>query len=255
MPKNSIKKIEYGDVFRIGNHLLACADARDAEFISHLVGKRKIKLVCCDCPYGISYTETKAGFAHIKVPKNILNDNIASETEYSRFTAEWLAAIIPHLERKNSVYIFNGDKMLFALREGMERAGVHFSQLLIWLKSNSVIGRKDYLPAHELIAYGWYGTHDFKKSKDKTLIYCPKPSKSPDHPTQKPIPLIRRLILNSTDIGDIVYDGFTGSGTLGIACEQTKRIAVMIELDPEYCTTVIRRMGTLFDLKAERIKL
>lgn len=253
MQKGSIKKIDYGDAFRIGNHVLACADARDAEFVSRFVGKRKIKLVCCDVPYSVAYAESKAGFAKIRMAKNILNDNFASESEYSRFTQEWLAAIVPHLERKNAVYIFNSDKMLFALRDGMERAGVHFSQLLIWLKSNSVIGRKDYLPAHELIAYGWAGTHDFKKAKDKTLLYCPRPSRSPDHPTQKPVPLIRRLILNSTDIGDAVYDGFVGSGTLGIACEQTKRTAIMIERDSEYCATVIRRMNELFGLKAERI--
>ena len=255
MPKKLIKKIEYGDAFRIGTHLLMCADARDADLVNRLVGKRKIKLVCCDVPYSVAYAESKAGFAKIRVAKNILNDNFASESEYSRFTVEWLSAIMPHLERKNAVYIFNSDKMLFALREGMERAGVHFSQLLIWLKSNAVIGRKDYLPAHELIAYGWAGTHDFKKAKDKTLLYYPRPSSSPFHPTQKPIPLIRRLILNSTDIGDLVYDGFTGSGTLGISCEQTKRIAIMIERDVEYCATIIQRMEALFNLKAERITL
>ncbi len=240
-------------MFRIGNHVLACADARDAAFIDRFVGTRKIKLVCCDVPYSVNYAEAKAGFAKIRVAKDILNDDLGSESEYSHFTQEWLAAIVPYLERKNAIYIFNSDKMLFALRDGMERAGIHFSQLLIWLKSNSVIGRKDYLPAHELIAYGWFGTHDFKKAKDKTLLYCPRPSRSPLHPTQKPVPLIRRLILNSTDIDDVVYDGFAGSGTSGIAAEQTKRSSILIERDEQYVATIIARFQKLFGLAAERI--
>jgi len=143
--------------------------------------------------------------------------------------------------------------MLFALRDGMERAGVKFSQLLIWIKNHSVIGRKDYLPMHELIAYGWYGSHEFRKAKDKSLLFCPKPSKSPLHPTQKPVSLLRRLVLNSTSIGDTVIDCFSGSGSLGIAAEQTKRKSILIELDPEYCQTIIDRFAKVFGIKAKKI--
>jgi DNA modification methylase len=117
-------------------------------------------------------------------------------------------AITSHLERKNSFYIFNADKMVFALRDGMLKAGLKFAQLLIWVKTHAVIGRLDYAPQHELIAYGWFGTHEFVKGKDKSVLVYPKPNKSKMHPTTKPIPLIRHLILNSTRIGDVVYDAF-----------------------------------------------
>ena len=139
--------------------------------------------------------------------------------------------------------------MLFALRDGMIASNVKFSQLLVWIKNHAVIGRKDYLPMHELIAVGWYGTHKFCKAQDKSVLYHPKPHKSNPHPTQKPIPLLRRLILNSSNIYDIVYDCFGGSGSTLIACEQTKRRCIMIESDPEYCATIIDRCNTLFDLK------
>jgi len=251
--KNSVSKIAYGDIFRIGEHLLACGDATDADLVSRLIGKRQVNAIVSDPPYGVSYTQAKAGIAKIKVTKDILNDDISSEGEYAAFTEKWLRVAVPHLARKNSVYIFNADPMLFALREGMQKAGVRFSQLLIWIKSNAVIGRKDYLPQHELIAFGWHGTHEFRKAKDKSLLFSPKPSRSALHPTQKPIPLLRRLILNSTHIGDTVYDCFAGSGSTGMAAEQTKRITILIEGDEESCCTIIDRFAKLFGLTAEHI--
>ena len=135
----------------------------------------------------------------------------------------------------------------------MKQAGIHFSQLLIWIKSHAVIGRKDYLPMHELIAYGWYGDHIFKKSQDKSVLFCPKPNKSPLHATQKPLSLMRRLILNSTSIGDTIYEPCAGSGTTGIACEQTKRKSVMVELDIGYCQTILDRFERTLNIKATKI--
>ncbi len=249
-PKNSIK---YGDIFRIGNHLLACGDARDIKLVDRLIGQSKVKCLIVDVPYGIKAVESKVNFSKLKVNKNILNDDIVSEPEYVQFTKDWLKPIIPHLAAKNSSYIFNSDKMIFALRQGMEEAGLKFAQLLIWIKGHAVIGRRDYLPAHELIAYGWHGTHDFKKAQDRSLLFYPKPNKNPLHPTQKPVGLLRRLILNSTDVGDVVYDSFAGSGSLGIAAEQTKRISILIEREEEYCLTIIDRFKKLTNLKAVKL--
>jgi DNA modification methylase len=135
----------------------------------------------------------------------------------------------------------------------MKKVGVNFSQLLIWIKNHVVVGRKDYLPMHELIAYGWYGTHEFKRSKDKSVLYYPKPHSSPLHPTQKPVGLIRKIILNCTKTGDIVYDPFGGSGTTLIASEQTGRKCLMIEMDLEYCQTIITRFETLTGKQAKKL--
>lgn len=253
--KNQENLISYGDAFRAGNHIIACGDARDSELIDHLVGKTKIKAAIVDPPYGVRAVESKIGFSQIKVPKKILNDDIATEAEYAQFTKNWLMPIFPHLATKNSFYIFNADPMIFALRQGMEEAGVKFSQLLVWIKNQAVIGRKDYLLQHELVAYGWYGRHAFRKSKDKSVLWYPRPNRSPLHPTQKPVGLIRRLILNSAEIGDTVYDCFAGSGTLAVAAEQTKRSSISIERDEAYCRTILDRLEKLFGLKPKRIKL
>lgn len=248
--QNSIKT---GDIIVLGDHLLACGDCRDKELVARLIGTRKIKAVISDPPYGVAVTESKEGFQTLKKNKVIANDHLQSDGEYRAFTRAWIEAVIPHLAKKNSFYIFNADKMIFALREGMQDVGLKFCQLLIWVKTHAVIGRLDYAPQHELIAYAWFGTHEFVKAKDKSVIVYPKPNKSPFHPTTKPIGLIRRLVLNSTRIGDVVYDGFLGSGTTLLACEQTKRICIGIELDPEYCRTIIARFEKLTGIKATKV--
>lgn len=249
-PKNLIK---VGDVFEIGTHFLGCGDARDTAFVDRVIGSAKISLLLSDPPYGVAFVESKENFVAIKVNRKILNDGIVSESQYTQFTKDWLTPVVPHLANKNSVYIFNSDKMLFALREGMERSGIRFSQLLVWIKNHVVIGRKDYLPQHELVAYGWHGTHEFKKAKDKSILFYPKPSKSPLHPTQKPVGLLRRLILNSSDINGVIYDCFAGSGSTGIAAEQCKRRSILIEHDEEYCQTIINRFEREFGIKAKKI--
>lgn len=250
--KKSSNSIKYGDMFRLGNHLLLCADSRNKDMVAKIIGKHKIKSVIIDPPYGVAVTESKQGFQTLAKNKVIVNDHLQSDAEYRKFTRDWIEAVTPFIERKNSFYIFNSDKMVFALREGMMEAGVKFGQLLIWVKTHAVVGRMDYAPQHELIAYGWYGVHEFLKSKDKSVLVCPKPNKSKMHPTTKPLDLMRRLILNGTRIGDVVYDGFLGSGTTLLACEQTKRVCIGVELDPEYCQTIIDRFEKLTGLKAER---
>ncbi len=251
-PKRSIR---YGDAFRVGNHIVACGDARDADFVQRVIGKTKVKSVIVDPPYGVNMIQAKQGFSKLTVSKKILNDDITSESAYAQFTKDWIIPILPHLERKNSFYIFNSDLMIFAVREGMERSGVRFSQMLLWIKNHAVIGRKDYLPQFEAIAHGWRGTHEFRKAKDKSILWYPKPNRSPLHPTMKPVPLIRHLILNATKIGDTVYDCFAGSGTAAVAAEQVKRSSICIERDEAYCQTILDRMEKNFGLRAERIKL
>lgn len=246
--KKSLNSIKYGDIFSLGEHILICSDCRDKEIISKVIGQRKIKAVISDPPYGVAVAESKEGFQKISKNKIIENDHLQSDEEYIKFTKDWISPVLPYMENKNTFYIFNADKMIFALRQGMLDLGLKFSQLLIWVKTHSVIGRMDYAPQHELIAYGWYGTHEFVKSKDKSVLICPKPNKSKMHPTTKPLELIRRLVLNSTRIGDVIYDPFVGSGTTLLACEQTKRKCIAIEQDIEYCQTVIDRWRKLTGL-------
>lgn len=234
-----------GSVVELGQHRLFVGDCRDAASVAQFLQGEQIDLLLTDPPYGIAYVEGKAEFTGSKSHRPIANDGEQSEAHYRRFTRDWLFAAKPYYGKKNAAYIFHADRMLFALRGGMEDAGWKFGQMLIWLKTAAVVGRLDYLPQHELVAYGWCGTHLFRRSKDKSLLIHPRPSKSKLHPTMKPVGLLRRLILNSTEAGATVYDPFGGSGSTLIACEQTKRRCLMVEIDPKYGEVIMKRYEKL----------
>jgi DNA modification methylase len=70
------------------------------------------------------------------------------------------------------------------------------------------------------------------------------------HPTVKPVALVIDAIRDCSRRGDIVLDGFGGSGTTLIACEKTGRKARLIELDPTYCDQIVRRWQKLTGQKA-----
>jgi DNA modification methylase len=71
-----------------------------------------------------------------------------------------------------------------------------------------------------------------------------------EHPTQKPIALYERPIINHTAKGDAVYDAFGGSGTLVMACEKLERRALVMELDPRFVDLIVRRWQTSTGKKA-----
>lgn len=237
-------------MWRLGNHLLACGDSSDPEVLQKLINAEKINMILADTPYGVSVVESKVGISDSQNHAPILNDNIATDREYQAFTESWLNAIKSYLAPKNSVYIFNADKFVVPTILALKATGGKFAQLLIWAKTHAIVGRLDYLPQHELLVYGWFGTHKFYKSKDKSILVYPKPNKNTLHPTMKPIGLLRRLILNSTEIGDVVFDGFLGSGSTLLACEQTHRRCIGVEIDPKYCAVTIKRWESLTGQKA-----
>ena len=97
--------------------------------------------------------------------------------------------------------------------------------------------------------YQWYGdlaqsnVWDFNRSTEHTG----------NHPTPKPVELIAKAIKNSSKIEDTVFDGFGGSGSTLIACEQLNRNCYMMELDPKYCDVIVKRWETLTGKKAVKI--
>lgn len=247
-----MKDIQIGNLYQLGNHRLICGDATNPSHIKKLLKNDTIDLILTDPPYGIAYVETKIHESK-KSHRPIINDNITDETQYEKFSEAWLQSVSKHLSKQNSVYIFHIDKMIFPLRKAMDSSGISFRQLLVWVKTGSILSRLDYHPQHELIAYGWKGSHAFHKMADKSVLVCPKTRKNILHPTTKPLPLLRRLILNSTKSKAIVYDSFGGSGSCLLSCEQTGRHCRMIELDPAYCDVIIKRWERYTGNKAQRI--
>lgn len=239
--------IKSGNIYQVSDHVVGCGDCTDKDFVSQVIGENKINAIVTDPPYGVAYVENKKGVAKLAKTdaKAIKGDHLQSESEYADFTKRWLSAVTPHLASHNTFHIFGCDSMFLAMRDGIKDSGLHFSQMLVWLKNQPVMGRMDYLPQHELIAYGWYGKHKKPLSQMRAAIYHPRPQKSKLHPTQKPLGLLRKLIRNSTQINDTVYDGFLGSGSTALACAQLGRTCIGIEQDPEYVEKILLRLEKL----------
>lgn len=248
-------KASKGDIFKIGDHIIACGDSLDKAFVGKVIGQHKVRAVITDPPYGVAYVENKKDFLKLSTDENktIANDHLQSEEEYEEFTRKYLGTVIPYLEEYNAVYIFNADPMFPSLRAGMKSAGFYYSQMIIWLKNQPVMSRKDYLSMYELIAYGWFGKHKMERSKARNVIYHPRPSRSRLHPTQKPVGLLRKIIPNSTKVGDVVYDPFLGSGSTAVACEHLGRKCIGIELDEKYVEASIKRLEKLTGEKAVKV--
>ncbi|MDR1240724.1 MAG: hypothetical protein LBK29_02470 [Oscillospiraceae bacterium] len=129
-------------------------------------------------------------------------------------------------------------------------------QQLIWNKNALVLGRQDYQWKHEPCVYGWKSgdSHYFIDDRTQTTILeFNRPLRNDEYPTMKPVPMIAKLIENSSKEGEIVLDLFGGSGTTLIACEELNRKCFMMELDPRYCDVIIKRWENLTDKKAELI--
>ncbi len=258
MAKQKSIEVKTGDVFQLGDHRLGCGDSTYAELVAKVTGGQKIRQILTDPPYGVAYVENKAHFketigANISNTTKIAGDQLQTDSEYKDFTCRWLKAAVPHLAPYNTCYIFNSDLMMCALRAGMKEAGFYYSQMIIWVKNQVVVGRKDYLPQHEIIAYGWNGKHKMERAKGKSVIFYPKPSRSKLHPTMKPIGLLRKLILDTTKIGDLIYDPFGGSGSTLIAAEHTKRKCAMLEIEPAHVQTIIKRWQILTGKEAVKL--
>ena len=82
------------------------------------------------------------------------------------------------------------------------------------------------------------------RSVDNSVIRADKPAKNADHPTMKPVQLIRDMLENSSIGGDSVLDLFGGSGSTLIACQETGRKARLMELDPRFVDVIVRRWET-----------
>lgn len=246
--------IKQGDIYKLGNHKLICGDCTKKETLTKLIQNNKIDCLITDPPYGVEYNN-KNEFLNKYYTGNrnqtpILNDAI---DDYKQFFTKVLQNIKQFLNNYNTIYIFMSGVQLHNLRISIDETGYKFSQYLIWLKNNHVLSRLDYQPKTEYCLYGWYNHHKYYGEFNTDILEFPRPQKSKLHPTMKPIPLISKLIQNSTKEKMNILDVFGGSGTTLIACEQLNRNCYMIELSPEYCQTIINRWEEYTGQTAEKI--
>jgi DNA modification methylase len=250
-----------GDLWICGPHRVLCGDATDPEVVSRLLGERKPFLMVTDPPYGIeldSEWRDRAGLngcgpaepSYLKHrSKGHRETTISGDTR-----ADWsdAFALVPSLEVG---YVWHASKFTREVLDGLLRIGFLHHQQIIWDKGRTVLTRTHYWFQHEPCWYvrkkkaPWFG----KPGKNSTIWDSPSPKfimggsdeEKFDHPTQKPVDLMRKPILNHTKPGESVYDPFLGSGTTLAAAEVTQRVCYGLELDPKYADVVVQRWQAL----------
>jgi len=264
LPENPVSRL--GDLWLCGKHRVLCADATSPEAVARLLGDRKPFLMITDPPYGIeldSEWRDRAG----------LNGCGPAEASYMKHRtaghtvttisgdtrADWSEAfeLVPSLE---VAYVWHASKFTREVLDGLLRIGFLHHQQIIWDKGRTVLTRTHYWFQHEPAWYvrkknaPWYG----KAGENSTIWASPSPKfimggsdeEKYDHPTQKPVDLMRRPILNHLKRGQLVYDPFLGSGSTMAAAELTERACLGMELDPKYVDVIVQRWQTLVGKKA-----
>lgn len=228
-------KAKLGDIYQLGRHRLMCGDSTKAEDIDRLMDGVKADMVFTDPPYNI-------GYQGVSDKRTIQNDKMGDE----RFV-EFLKSSLMNCE---TMYVCCSWQYAHLFRRAIEENGNKIKAMIVWDKVNPAQHLDKYFKQHEII---WYCG---KFGGEKTLrgdIWQVKRQANTVHPTMKPIELIAMALQDNPD-KRIVYDGFGGSGSTLIACEQLNRKCYMCELDPHYVDVIIQRWENFTGQKAELIE-
>ena len=218
--------IVIGDLIEIGHHRLLCGDSTDSDAVARLMDGQKADMVFTDPPYGISHSgKGIKGAAKENDFGEILNDSDVQvaidffnlcQSEYSDSTMIfWGANYYPSIMPNGFGWLI-WDK---------EREGDIFSGAEIAFVNKGV--------KVDVFRHQWHGMIKASEKSDKRV-----------HPTQKPIALVDWCFKNYK-AGDLILDGFLGSGSTMVAAHQLNRKCYGMELDPKYCQVIVDRMHKL----------
>lgn len=213
--------------------------------------KGSVDLLCCDPPYEVSYG---SGGTINRVKK--FRDSLADlTTQHNDMTKGYDIGVFSELVRKlqgneiNAYFFCNKKQIPEYLKVYVGALKCKFD-ILCWHKQNALpTYANKYLTDTEYILYFHSGKgKTFPKSYEDAKTYYMgyinhSDKKRYRHPTIKPLPLIEKIIRNSSREGDLVLDPFMGSGTTAVACINTKRRFIGFELDKAYYDIAVKRVA------------
>lgn len=244
--------VKYGDIWKLGDHMLMCGDSLKETAVRSFTGDAKIDMIFTDPPYDMNmggagcFADSMAHCMKRVEPLTHFNPSVLS----------WLKDF-----PTSSYYIFTS-------KEGIPKyfdifKGYNFN-ILMWDKTNPVpFTSGTFLPNIEYLLYFSKKDKIWNNSLKPTEIYSKfyiseklqgrKDGGGDLHPTMKPLEPISRAIRISSRKGGAVLDLFGGSGSTLIACEQLDRRCYMIEIEPKNCDVIIKRWEAFTGKKAERM--
>ena len=250
IPENSPTRAKLGDLWALGAHRVLCGDSTDKNAVARLMDGKKADMVFTDPPYGVSYD---GGHANNKRREKLKGDeNVALYEPASKRAIEFSKS-------GAAFYLFHAGVKGFQAAAAAVAAGWEIRSELIWNKQMAQFGAigAQYKQKHEPFYYCFQKGHapQWFGAKNETTVWdCNRSSKNEFHPTQKPVELVTRALVNSSKEDDIVLDLFLGSGSTLIAAEKTGRICYGMEIEPKYTDVIIQRWENYTEKKAVKIQ-
>jgi modification methylase len=225
-----------------------------------------IDVIFADPPYNLQLT------GELQRPNNTVVDGVDDEwdrfgdfAEYDDFTRRWLAAAHRLLKDDGTLWVIGSYHNIYRVGAILQDFGFWILNDVVWRKTNPMPnfrGRR-FTNAHETLLWCAKGrdarykfnydamkslNEDVQMRSDWLIPLCTgverlKVEGKKAHPTQKPEALLYRVILASTDIGDVVLDPFFGSGTTGAVAHRFGRFWIGIERDPAYADIARQRIA------------
>jgi DNA modification methylase len=256
-----------GDCWRLGEHKLICADARNSSSFAELMGEDRARVVFADPPYNVRIDGHVGGLGSIKPREFAMACGEMSKAQFTHFL-KTIFLNVTAVSRDGSIHFVCMDWR--HIEELLSAASTIYSELknlCIWNKDNGGMGSL-YRSKHELIfvlkcgtaahvntielgrsgryrtnVWDYPGVNTFRSRRLDDLAM---------HPTVKPVALVIDAIKDCSRRGDIVLDPFSGSGTTIIAAQKSQRCARSMEIDPLYADVAIRRWENLTGRQATR---
>lgn len=254
-----------GDVYELGGHRIVCGDSTQHKDLATLMQGIKADMVFTDPPYNVDY---KGSGENTK--QGILNDKMDDE-KFHEFLKDTFLQMKGNIKEGAGCYIFHSHKTATVFEETLKENNFKVHTQLIWNKPSAGLGMNDYKTKHEPFyycslqkpvffgdrtnttvwkvpnttekAFKWFEKMVEKSEDGDSTIWSMKRANTQEYvpPTQKPVELPVKAIVNSSKKGDVVLDLFLGSGSTLIAAEKTGRYCYGMELDPRFVDVVVER--------------
>lgn len=232
-----------------------------------LMDKKSIDVIFADPPYflsndGISVQSGKM----VSVNKADWDKGLKTEEKLD-YNRKWIRKCKEVLKDDGTIWISGTMHNIYYVGVALELEGFSIINNITWRKLNPppnistrafTHSTETVLWARKILKNNKKGKHVFnykhmkslnqdKQMKDVWEFSLTKPSekKQGKHPTQKPLDLLRRIVMSSTNEGDTILDPFNGSGTTGIAAKELNRKYIGIDLEEEYLKLTIKRLENI----------
>jgi DNA modification methylase len=245
-----------GDLWQLGEHRLLCGDAQSADDVATLMGGDRADLIFTDPPYNVPIDGHVGGLGAIRHREFAFAAGEMSPEEFTAFLKHTLANAASVTVDGAIAFVCMDWRHIRELLDAAEGTFSELKNLCVWNKTNGGMG-SFYRSKHELVFVFKLGdaphTNSFglgETGRYRTNVWdyagissigAGRADQLSMHPTVKPVALVADAIKDCSRRGEIVLDVFAGSGTTLIAAASSGRRACLLEYDPLYCDTIVRR--------------